>query len=615
MAAATAAVNGYMTSTYASKLDGIAAGATNVTNTNQLTNGAGFITSSGTAANVSGIVAVANGGTGATTAAAARTNLGATTLGGNLFTLANVAAIAFPRFNADNTVSSLDAATFRTAIGAGTSSTTGTVTSVSGTGTVSGLSLSGTVTTSGNITLGGTLSVTPSNFASQTANTFLAAPNGAAGTPTFRAVVAADIPTLNQNTTGSSASCTGNAATATTASNATTAGGFTPSATAGTANRIVVADSGGYINNNYFNSTDNVATGMTYVMGKFGDNYLRSATAATVATFISGQTMNISGSSTSCSGNAATATTATNVSGGTASVTTLTTSSTVTLNGGTANTIPYLNASKVLTTGNLSYNGASSGASYSGATYLGFYQIASDASSSVYRAIYLDARNESGAAVGNELWDINIDGSTAVSWSTQLSGTRTDRRAERMRIDSSGNWCYGTNSTNISNGGFTALPSGNSSYFGIGHGSGTVSGSWYHFFQYAGSTIGTIYQNGTTNVGYATSSDYRLKENIAPMKNAMALISKLKPVTYTWKSDGSSGHGFIAHELQEIVPEAVYGIKDEVDENGNPKYQGIDTSFVVGYLTCAIQEQQKQIDEQKTLIQSLIERITALESK
>jgi cytoskeletal protein CcmA (bactofilin family) len=160
MAAATAAVNGYMTSTYASKLDGIAAGATNVTNTNQLTNGAGFITSSGTAANVSGTVAVANGGTGATTAAAARTNLGATTLGGNLFTLANVAAIAFPRFNADNTVSSLDAATFRTAIGAGTSSTTGTVTSVGGTGTISGLTLTGTVTSSGNLTLGGNLTIT-----------------------------------------------------------------------------------------------------------------------------------------------------------------------------------------------------------------------------------------------------------------------------------------------------------------------------------------------------------------------------------------------------------------------------------------------------------------------
>ena len=84
----------------------------------------------------------------------------------------------------------------------------GTVTSVSGTGTVSGLTLTGTVTTSGNLTLGGTLAVTPSNFSSQTANTFLAAPNGSSGTPTFRTIVAADVPTLNQNTTGTAANIT-----------------------------------------------------------------------------------------------------------------------------------------------------------------------------------------------------------------------------------------------------------------------------------------------------------------------------------------------------------------------------------------------------------------------
>jgi fibronectin-binding autotransporter adhesin len=86
---------------------------------------------------------------------------------------------------------------------------TGTVTSVSGTGAVSGLSLSGTVTSAGSLTLGGTLVVTPSNFASQTANTVLAAPNGSAGVPTFRAIVAADIPTLNQNTTGTASNVTG----------------------------------------------------------------------------------------------------------------------------------------------------------------------------------------------------------------------------------------------------------------------------------------------------------------------------------------------------------------------------------------------------------------------
>jgi hypothetical protein len=124
------------------------------------------------------------------------------------------------------------------AIGGGGS---GTVTSVSGTGTVSGLTLTGTVTTSGNLTLGGTLAVTPSNFSAQTANTFLAAPNGASGTPTFRAIVAADIPTLNQNTTGTAAS-------ATTATNLAGGGvGYIPYQSASGATAFLNAGTSGYV--------------------------------------------------------------------------------------------------------------------------------------------------------------------------------------------------------------------------------------------------------------------------------------------------------------------------------------------------------------------------------
>ena len=83
----------------------------------------------------------------------------------------------------------------------------GTVTSISGTGTVSGISLSGTITTDGDLTLSGTLEVIPDNFSTQVANTVLAGPiSGSDDKPTFRALVSADFPTLNQNTSGSAGS-------------------------------------------------------------------------------------------------------------------------------------------------------------------------------------------------------------------------------------------------------------------------------------------------------------------------------------------------------------------------------------------------------------------------
>jgi len=108
------------------------------------------------ASNVTGTLPIANGGTGATSAANAITALGATTLGGNVFTITNPSAITFPRFNANNTVSALDAADFRTAIGAGTGG--GSVSSVDVSGGTTGLTTSGgPITSSGTITFAGTL--------------------------------------------------------------------------------------------------------------------------------------------------------------------------------------------------------------------------------------------------------------------------------------------------------------------------------------------------------------------------------------------------------------------------------------------------------------------------
>ena len=102
-------------------------------------------------------------------------------------------------------------------------------------------------------------------------------------------------------------------------------------------------------------------------------------------------------------------------------------------------------------------------------------------------------------------------------------------------------------------------------------------------------TQGSIVGNGS-GVSYNTTSDYRLKENVAPMTSALATVAKLKPVTYNWKVDGADGQGFIAHELQSVFPDAVSGTKDGVDSEGNPEYQGIDTSYLVATLTAAIQE-------------------------
>ena len=119
-------------------------------------------------------------------------------------------------------------------------------------------------------------------------------------------------------------------------------------------------------------------------------------------------------------------------------------------------------------------------------------------------------------------------------------------------------------------------------------------------------TQGGITGNGA-GINYSSASDYRLKENVAPMTGALAKVAQLKPCTYTWKFDGSDGQGFIAHELQEVFPDAVTGEKDAVetytDEDGNEqtkiKPQGVDTSFLVATLAAAIQELKAEFDEYK----------------
>jgi hypothetical protein len=147
---------------------------------------------------------------------------------------------------------------------------------------------------------------------------------------------------------------------------------------------------------------------------------------------------------------------------------------------------------------------------------------------------------------------------------------------------------------------------------------------FYGFNGAVATSAGSITHGGNTSTSYNTSSDYRMKENVQPMTSALSKVALLKPVTYKWKQEfgGKDSQGFIAHELQEVFPEAVVWEKDAIDEKGDPKYQGVDTSFLVATLTAAIQElkaindtQATTITSQASAITALTARITALESR
>jgi len=185
--------------------------------------------------------------------------------------------------------------------------------------------------------------------------------------------------------------------------------------------------------------------------------------------------------------------------------------------------------------------------------------------------------------------------------------------AESMRIDSSGNLLVGKTASNTGTVGFQFILADNKLAVGAASGASaffnrnTDDGAVVQFAR-SGSVVGSVSVTASATA-YNTSSDYRLKENILPMTGALAKVALLKPVTYKWKVDGSDGEGFIAHELAEVKPDCVSGDKDAIDADGNPVYQGIDTSFLVATLTSAIQELKAINDTQAETINALTARI------
>jgi len=186
---------------------------------------------------------------------------------------------------------------------------------------------------------------------------------------------------------------------------------------------------------------------------------------------------------------------------------------------------------------------------------------------------------------------------------------------ERMRIDSSGQ--VGINRTPSAGGGPLQVGYDSSANAGvrIQTTNSSTAGELINFIKSTGTSTGAITWGASQNtIVYGGTSDYRLKDDVQPMTGGLTTVAKLKPCTYKWKSDGSDGQGFIAHELAEVCPDAVVGKKDAVDSDGNPKYQNIDTSFLVATLTAALQETKALIDTQAETINALTARIVALET-
>jgi hypothetical protein len=230
----------------------------------------------------------------------------------------------------------------------------------------------------------------------------------------------------------------------------------------------------------------------------------------------------------------------------------------------------------------------------------------------VNSTLHLSGGNASGATTGIRLsqsgsFELYFGGvqESGGAGAFVFQGYNGSAYAERARINSDGylligstnllpyNDTTGTGSTVIRPNRFFMSSDGDCGSFNRIGSDGVI---WY--YARGGGNVGNVSVTSTATA-YNTSSDYRLKNTIAPMTGALAKVALLKPCTYKWNANGSDGEGFIAHELAEVCPNAVTGEKDAVDADGKIKPQSIDVSFLVATLTAAIQELKAEFDAYK----------------
>lgn len=181
-------------------------------------------------------------------------------------------------------------------------------------------------------------------------------------------------------------------------------------------------------------------------------------------------------------------------------------------------------------------------------------------------------------------------------------------QSERMRITSGGTLLL-NGATSNPTGATTSLytDSANNAAEGITIKSPATSGNRFMigFYNNANSKVGDIVYNGTSTA-YNTTSDYRLKENVVAVTDGITRIKQLNPSRFNFIGNtGTTVDGFLAHEVQSVVSEAVTGDHNGVDDSGNPVYQSIDQSKLVPLLTAALQEAIAKIETLETKVAAL----------
>ena len=219
---------------------------------------------------------------------------------------------------------------------------------------------------------------------------------------------------------------------------------------------------------------------------------------------------------------------------------------------------------------------------------------------------FISVRSEDTGIAGILLGDQTADNVGQISYSNSANSMQfLTAGTEQMRIDILGRICI--NRTTSQSGGQLSIDYTNGVTAGLAVKDTQTSGTGVvlHVVNGSGSIIGGISQN-QSSTSFNTSSDYRLKENIVDLDGAIDRVKQLLPKRFNFINDADTTvDGFLAHETQTVVPEAVTGTHDQVDDEGNAVMQGIDQSKLVPLLTAALKEAIAEIETLKTKVAAL----------